>query len=177
MRLLFLILTAAATAFGQNYVCKALVIDEGGRSGTTSSYCLRGMSSGQQTASGVLSTSHYRATIGFWHGPYCSGAGISRESARIPAPPSYSLSPARPNPFRVRTSIRYSLPRASEVNLEVISVAGRIISTLVNGEQSAGCYAVTWDVGGVSRTTLPSGVYFVRMRAAAYQSIEKVVIE
>jgi hypothetical protein len=178
MRLLLLILTATVVAFGQNYVCKALVIDEGGKSCTTSSYHLRGMSTGQQTASGVLSTLHYKAIIGFWHGPYApSIGGISEGNSGVLTVPDYSLLPARPNPFRAQTSIRYSLPRTSTVNLDVISVAGRIVSTLVNGEQKPGCYAVTWDVSGVPRATLPSGVYFVRMRAGTYRATEKVVIE
>jgi len=141
MRLLLLILTATVAAFGQSYVCKALVIDEGGRSCMTSSYHLRGMSTGQQTASGVLSTPHYKAIIGFWHGPYApSIPGISEGNSRVLAMPDCSLLPARPNPFRARTSIRYSLPRTATVNLDVISVAGRIVSTLVHGEQKPGCY-------------------------------------
>ena len=142
----------------------------------TSSYHLRGMSTGQQTASGVLSTPHYKAIIGFWHGPAPS-PGISEENGRVLATPDYSLLPARPNPFRARTAIRYSLPRTSTVNLDVISAAGRIVSTLVNGEQKPGCYVITWDVGGVPRAALPSGVYFVRMCADTYQGTVKVVVE
>jgi hypothetical protein len=75
-------------------------------------------------------------------------------------PKTYSLSQNYPNPFNPTTVINYSIPKRSFVTLKVYDILGREISTLVNEEQSAGNYKVTFN--GVN---LPSGVYFYRLSA------------
>lgn len=65
-----------------------------------------------------------------------------------------------PNPFNPNTTIRYELPRASNVSLAVYDILGRDVATLLNEEKSAGTYTVQWDASGVS-----SGVYFFRLVA------------
>src|SRR4029077_3128895 len=43
------------------------------------------------------------------------------------------LAPAAPNPFRARTTLRWSLPQGGHVRLRVHDVAGRVIRTLADG--------------------------------------------
>ena len=49
--------------------------------------------------------------------------------------------------------------------------AGRLVSTLVNEEYPAGSYAVRFD-----GTTVPSGTYFVRLRAGAVVQMQKLLL-
>ncbi|MBI5019824.1 MAG: T9SS type A sorting domain-containing protein [Ignavibacteriales bacterium] len=65
-----------------------------------------------------------------------------------------------PNPFNPATSIGYSIPRSARVQLNIINVAGQVVSTLVDDVQDQGYRTVQWD--GQNQ---PSGVYFVILKA------------
>jgi enterochelin esterase-like enzyme len=74
----------------------------------------------------------------------------------------FSLSQNYPNPFNPVTNINYSLAQAGFVTIKVYNLLGEEISTLVNGEKTAGSYKVMF-----SGTNLSSGIYFYRMSVAA----------
>lgn len=64
-----------------------------------------------------------------------------------------------PNPFNPSTTIRYVLPQARRVRLDVFNTVGQRLVTLAEGLQPAGSHAAVWDARGVS-----SGVYFYRLQ-------------
>ena len=66
---------------------------------------------------------------------------------------------AGPNPFRGRTVLRYMLPEASRVTLQVFDARGRLVARLVDGLRPAGAHAVPLD-----GQPLPSGVYVARLQ-------------
>ena len=76
-----------------------------------------------------------------------------------------------PNPFNPSTMIKYDLPKASKVVLKVYDVLGREIATLVNGDQNAGSYKLTFNMDRYA-----SGVYFVRMVTSSYQKVQKMML-
>ncbi len=88
-----------------------------------------------------------------------------------PAPSSFTLSPAYPNPFNGQTSIRYSLPAAGQVRLTVYDILGREAATLYEGTGQAGEQAVTWDASG-----FPSGIYFARLESGERAETIKMVL-
>src|SRR5262249_901040 len=55
-----------------------------------------------------------------------------------------------PNPFNPSTQISYFLPSRSAVRLKVFDVLGRIVATLVAGEENPGNHTVTWDASSMS---------------------------
>ena len=67
---------------------------------------------------------------------------------------------AGPNPFSGRTELRYALPRAGSVKLEVFDLAGRPVATPVDGYQQAGRYSATF-----SARNMAPGVYVARLEA------------
>jgi Secretion system C-terminal sorting domain len=67
------------------------------------------------------------------------------------------LSQNFPNPFNPSTTIKYELPKSSEVTLSVYDMLGRQVSMLVNDRRSAGVHEVKFD-----GSNLASGVYFYR---------------
>ncbi|RYF51497.1 MAG: T9SS type A sorting domain-containing protein [Cytophagaceae bacterium] len=71
-----------------------------------------------------------------------------------PLPNGYAVG-NHPNPFKSSTNITYELPDAAHVTINVFDVMGRKVSTLVNGNRSAGSYVQRFT-GGKST----SGVYF-----------------
>jgi len=75
-----------------------------------------------------------------------------------PQQASLLLGAAQPNPFRDATTIRYSLPQASIVTLEVYDVQGRLVQKRSLGVQQAGNRTATLDGKG-----LAAGMYLYRI--------------
>jgi hypothetical protein len=66
-----------------------------------------------------------------------------------------------PNPTGGLTALRYVLPDAADVTVEVFDVLGRRVATMAPGLQTAGEHAVTLDA-----SALAPGAYAVRVRTA-----------
>ena len=103
------------------------------------------------------------------------GVGFKPEPiATIPT--KYLLAQNYPNPFNPSTTIRYALPADAHVTLKVYTIAGQEVATLVNGQQSAGSYEVTFDPRNSAGARLASGIYFYRITAGTYSQTRKMVL-
>ncbi len=74
------------------------------------------------------------------------------------APSSITLEANYPNPFKGSTTISYGLPTDGQVTIDVYSITGQKVRTLVNRKESAGTHKVTFDASG-----LASGMYMYRL--------------
>ncbi len=68
-----------------------------------------------------------------------------------------------PNPFNATTNIIYYLAESSHVDLDIFSVTGERIKTLVNQKQSSGLHQIRWDGTGERELTVASGIYIYRL--------------
>jgi hypothetical protein len=82
-------------------------------------------------------------------------------------PSTYELAQNYPNPFNATTKIAFGVPEASDVKLEVYSITGQRISTLVDGHFEAGNYSLNWDGTDSKGQAVSSGVYFYRLQAGS----------
>lgn len=106
-------------------------------------------------------------------------ANVNMDQETITAvPKAYQLHQNYPNPFNPTTSIRYSLPEASEIKLTVYNMAGQEIKTLATGKVAAGSHSVVWDGRDNAENAVPSGVYFYKLSAESqqWQSIKKMIL-
>jgi hypothetical protein len=94
-----------------------------------------------------------------------------------PPPASLFLSPNRPNPFRLTTSIEFQLPIAGPVRLEILDVQGRRVATLIDAPLNAGMHQRDWDgrAGNGGRTA--AGVYFYRLTTTAGAATRKLLLQ
>jgi hypothetical protein len=107
------------------------------------------------------------------------GGGIYRSAQSITKvqvvsgllPTYYSLSQNYPNPFNPSTSISYSIPKQTQVQLQVYNLLGQLIATLVDESKQPGTYTVTWDA-----STRSSGLYFYRMTAGEFVETKKAIL-
>ncbi len=91
-------------------------------------------------------------------------------------PQHFSLSPNYPNPFNLSTIVRFALPIASEVTLIIYDLFGKEIRKLVTGHYEAGTYLVSWDGRNNLGRVVSSGVYFLKMRAGDFVSVNKMTL-
>jgi hypothetical protein len=99
-------------------------------------------------------------------------------SVRIETRPEvYALSDNYPNPFNPETTIKYQLPEAGDVTLEVYNMLGQVVRTLVSEQQNAGRYVLQWDATNDAGQALSSGIYFYRIQAGGeFQSVKKMLL-
>jgi hypothetical protein len=90
-------------------------------------------------------------------------------------PFEFSLEQNYPNPFNPTTTIKYSIPENELVKLTVYNTLGHTIAKLVNNEQAAGSYSVSWDAKNAVEQRLPSGVYFFKLEAGAFIQVNKMM--
>ncbi|TSA23145.1 T9SS C-terminal target domain-containing protein [bacterium] len=93
------------------------------------------------------------------------------EETRDGIPTGFALEQNYPNPFNPTTTISYSVPKTSFVELKVYDLLGRTVATLVNSEQAAGTHTVGFDAKGLS-----SGVYMYTMKAGDFTATKSLVL-
>lgn len=91
-------------------------------------------------------------------------------------PRTLRLDPNFPNPFNGSTVLRYHLPQAGEVRLEVFDLQGQRIKTLVRRVQPAGVYEVSWEGRNERGEEVGSGVYLGRLQTGQGMQVRKVVL-
>lgn len=87
---------------------------------------------------------------------------------------NYILEQNYPNPFNPTTTIKYSLPKTSKVNLSVYDVLGNRISELVSKIQNVGNYEVEFNIANEKK--LASGIYLFIMRADNFVEVKKGIV-
>lgn len=89
---------------------------------------------------------------------------------------SYELFQNYPNPFNPSTTIRFSLPVASQVELAIFNLVGQKVATLMNTQKSAGAYSVVWDSKMDNGRQATSGVYIYRLKTESFVTSKKLML-
>lgn len=82
-----------------------------------------------------------------------------------------------PNPFNPTTDIKYALTGPGHVLLQVFSIDGDLVRTLVNAHHGqASTYQVTWDGRNDDGRPMPSGIFFYRIETPVGSEMKKMVL-
>jgi YVTN family beta-propeller protein len=100
---------------------------------------------------------------------------LTTPTAVEPLPMRLEFSRITPSPSRGTVRMRYGLPRAADVDLELYDVQGRRLCTLVSGAQEAGWHEAFWDGRGDGGAPVGSGLYFVRFRAEGHVFRQRMI--
>ncbi|TKJ43464.1 hypothetical protein CEE36_03770 [candidate division TA06 bacterium B3_TA06] len=98
-----------------------------------------------------------------------TGVGIEESAPQIPV--DYYLEVSANPPV-----IQYGIPKAGKMSVVIAEVTGRVVRTLVSGEQSAGYHQVIWDRCDDRGTKLPAGVYFCQLRTQKHSVVRKLIL-
>ena len=83
---------------------------------------------------------------------------------------NYDLAQNYPNPFNNHTMINYSIPKKSNVKLEIYDITGRRVATLVDEIKKAGKYFANFNGSNLS-----TGIY-VYILTTEYNSLARTMI-
>jgi hypothetical protein len=81
-----------------------------------------------------------------------------------------------PNPFNPSTNIKYTLPVASNVKVEIFNMLGQLVNTLVNQHQQAGIYNIVWNGNDLSGNMVSTGVYIYKLSTDNFVSAKKMIL-
>jgi hypothetical protein len=96
------------------------------------------------------------------------------EEAELPT--AFELKQNYPNPFNPTTTISYSVPVASEIQVGIFNLLGQEIRSLSNGEHQPGVYSAMWDGLNQNGVRVESGIYLYRMSSSAGFSATKKLV-
>ncbi len=89
----------------------------------------------------------------------------------LDSPVGFSLSQNYPNPFNPSTMIGYTLMESGMTRLTVFDMLGREVAVLVDQNQAAGSYQVSFDASG-----LPTGMYLYRLQSGTRSLTGKMLL-
>jgi hypothetical protein len=86
-------------------------------------------------------------------------------------PTQFELSQNYPNPFNPSTTIRFSLPIAIQLKINVYNMLGELVQTLAEGNYEAGFHKVSFNA-----SALTSGAYIYRIESSEYTQVKKMIL-
>lgn len=84
---------------------------------------------------------------------------------------NYTLFQNYPNPFNPVTTIKFTLPESSFVNISIYDITGRKVSEILNKRLTAGQHSEVWNGARFS-----SGVYFCILTTDKFKSAKKMIL-
>jgi hypothetical protein len=106
--------------------------------------------------------------------PNGSEMTMSQTHTTLGLPTSFAFAIAGPNPFAKGTAIRYAVPKAGPVRIDLYSITGQRVRTLVDRNEAPGTYTVSLSRDGGSNPLRP-GVYMVRMTAGTFSKSLRLI--
>ncbi len=76
-----------------------------------------------------------------------------------------------PNPFNLRTILRFPLFMKGRVTITVYDVLIIEVETILERNMDAGYHKAEWNASDV-----PSGIYFVRMQSGDFKQVRKCMV-
>ena len=94
-----------------------------------------------------------------------------KENLQIPI--EYGLDQNFPNPFNPSTIVRFAIPEAGYVSLNLYDLQGEVIAELHSGNLAAGYHYITVDA---TKLKLSSGVYLYKLTSNNFTATKKLVL-
>jgi hypothetical protein len=81
-----------------------------------------------------------------------------------------------PNPFNPSTTISFSIPEESEIELIIYNIKGQKVKTLANSKFNKGNHSIIWSGKDENDKTVSSGLYFVRLKTLSSNNFKKIML-
>ncbi len=111
------------------------------------------------------------------YGPGSTATAVKdRPVSAATSPESFTLQQNYPNPFNPTTTISYSLDKPAAVKLDIYSINGQLIRTLVDARQANGEHTVVWDGKDDRSLRVSSGVYLYVLSVNSERTVKKMTM-
>ncbi len=149
---------------------KKVVFQTKGATGLSTNLSQISMSSDGLNAAPATKTGYItNALAPVW---YATGSRpVSVNEPKANEPKGYELLSSYPNPFNSTATIKYYLPKYSNVKIEIYNLIGNKINELYNGNQESGYHNIIWNAGNVA-----TGTYYCRMTTPEVSKTIKLVL-
>ena len=81
-----------------------------------------------------------------------------------------------PNPFNPSTTIRFSLPEAAEIRLDIYNLKGQLVRNLAKGDVMAGKHSIVWDGADNHHQRVASGLYYSKLSYENKSYVKKMIM-
>lgn len=88
----------------------------------------------------------------------------------------YTLNQNYPNPFNPTTTIHYTLPKESVVNITIYDMLGRNVHEFISHKQFAGNHSVQWSGTDRNGTPVSAGIYLYQLQAGDFVQTKKMLL-
>jgi hypothetical protein len=86
-------------------------------------------------------------------------------------PKEFALFQNYPNPFNPTTTIKFALPKQTDVKLFIYNALGQVVVELINNTMEEGYHEVQF-----AAHTFASGIYYSRLKTSEFSSIKKMLL-
>ncbi len=133
----------------------------------------------------VQALDQQNASAGFsakWSFRYEGNNVVTEVEERQPVglPLAFALHQSYPNPVRqmpnTQTAIRFDLPRAEHVTLQIFNLLGQRVRELMNAGISPGIHHIIWDGRDDSGNLVKPGFYFYRLEIGKINLAKRLVV-
>ena len=105
---------------------------------------------------------------------YSGTTSLSTEEDIGLLPKSFDLR-SYPNPFNPSTVVRYDVPQACNVELQVYDISGRQVARIDSGYRSAGTHTISWNARDDKGRQIASDIYLLHIQAGNYSKTIKMM--
>jgi hypothetical protein len=91
-------------------------------------------------------------------------------------PTVFALHQNYPNPAIGNTTIKYAIPKKTNISLKIYDISGRVVKTLASGVKEPAYYTVKWNGVDDRDRRVPAGVYFVRFDSKEFTQTRKLIL-
>jgi len=105
------------------------------------------------------------------------GATAISGDPELNTPKNFELFQNYPNPFNPETVIKFQITQTENVRIDVYDLNGKWVTTLLNGQKSAGSYFTIWNGKNNNGINVASGVYYYALSVSGkYAQSQKMTL-
>ena len=97
--------------------------------------------------------------------PGTSNGQGSMAPGSVQLPTQYALHQNFPNPFNPGTTIRFDVPKQSDISLTIWDIMGRRVKTLAEKTYQPGYYSIYWNATNEQNGPVAAGLYFYQLKS------------
>ena len=98
------------------------------------------------------------------------------EQSNIKAVEQFRIYNSYPNPFNANAVIQFDVARAMELSLDIYTISGEHVRTIVTSHFAAGNYIYNWDGKDKINNPVATGIYIYRLHNSRFKDSKKMIL-